>query len=256
MQVAIQTISWGPRPNDLTGLLREIREAGYTGIEFYQHPADLELPESLYRKLNGLGLRCIGIAGGSLQEKVDFVRGYTRAEQVSLAQNIVAKGLKGRPPITTERTTPYIYLDSWEGKAAEDALRIGMKLALHPHMFKQMQTLADVENLLENHTDLRFLPDTAHLTVAGEDIVKAIDHYYDRIDAIHLKDWRAEYGRAYQFYARGFAELGKGDVALEDVIGLLFRRGYKKWVVVEQDVSRDPLRSAVASRDWLRRRGI
>src|SRR5207245_577614 len=118
------------------------------------------------------------------------------------------------------------------------------------------QTSADAEEYFAKHKSLQFLPDTAHLTVAGEEVVNVIDRYYRRIEAIHLKDWTAEYGRAYQFYARGFVELGKGDVPLENVIKYLNQRSYKKWVVVEQDVARDPFQSAQASRNWLRERGI
>ncbi len=145
------------------------------------------------------------------------MRNYNTAERVSLVSSFAAKsGGKGQLYSSGE-SQPYIYLDKWEGKAADDALRIGMTLALHPHMFKQIQTTADVDDYLGKHGGLRFLPDTAHLTVAGEDVKAVIDNHYGRIEAIHLKDWTAEYGRAYQFYGRGFVELGEGDVQGERI---------------------------------------
>jgi sugar phosphate isomerase/epimerase len=254
MYVAIQTISWGDRVIDVGRMLHEIKDAGYTGVEFYQHPDELGPPEELFRTMYGLGLRCIGIAGGSLNEKVDFVRKYTTAERVSRVSLALQSGRKSQPSAPVDQ--PYIYLDRWEGRAADDALRAGMTLALHPHMFKQIQTTADVESYLGKHAGLRFLPDTAHLTVAGEDIKAVIDNHFGRIEAIHLKDWTAEYGRAYQFYSRGFVELGQGDVPLGDVIKLLIKRSYKKWVVVEQDAPRNSFRAAVNSRQWLRQFGI
>lgn len=257
MHVAIQTIAWGAWAVDVGRMLHEIKDAGYTGVEFFQHPDALGPIDELYRTLNGLGLRCIGIAGGSLQEKIDFVRKYTTAERVSRVAGFAARsgGPKWQPYAAGE-SQPYIYLDKWEGKSADDALRIGMTLALHPHMFKQIQTTADVDNYLGKHAGLRFLPDTGHLTVAGEDVTSVIDHHYGRIEAIHLKDWTAEYGRAYHFYGRGFVELGQGDVALEDIIKYLMQRNYKKWIVVQQDTTRNTLRSASTSRQWLRARGI
>lgn len=256
MLVGIQTISWGTGVGDVTGMLHAIKAAGYAAVEFAQHPEDLGPVEGLHATLSSLGLRCIGISGGSLQEKIDFVRKYSTAARVSLIASRAAKSGLQKLPYTPVEPPPYIYQDKWEGKAAEDALRIGMTLALHPHMFKEIQTSADVEDYLGKHDGLQFLPDTAHLTVAGEDVVKVIDRHYARIEAIHLKDWTAEYGRAYQFYARGFVELGHGDVPLEDVIAYLKWRNYKKWVVVELDVARDPFRSASTSRQWLRDRGI
>lgn len=257
MRVAIQTISWGARVVDVGRMLREIKEAGYAGVEFYQHPHELGTADELYQTLHGLGLRCIGIAGGSLQEKIDFVQRYTAAERVAFVLSFAAKsgGLKYQPSPPRDNQ-PYIYLDTWEGQSADNALRIGMTLALHPHMFKQIQTTADVDHYLDKHPGLRFLPDTAHLTVAGEDVKTVIDNHYGRIEAIHLKDWTAEYGRAYQFYGRGFVELGQGDVLLEDVIKYLKQRNFMKWIVVEQDATRNPLRSAATSRQWLRDRGI
>jgi inosose dehydratase len=257
MQVGIQTISWGTPVRDVAQMLHEIKEAEYAGVEFAQNPDELGPVEALHRTLEGLGLRCLGIAGGSLHEKIDFVRKYTTAAQVSRVASRAAKGggLK-RLTYAPGDNPPYLYLDRWEGRSTEDALRIGMTLALHPHMFKEIQTSADAEEYLGKHAGLQFLPDTAHLTVAGEDVTEVIDRHYGRIEAIHLKDWTAEYGRAYQFYARGFVELGEGDVPLEDVIKYLNKRNYRKWVVVEQDVTRDPFCSARKSRQWLRERGI
>jgi sugar phosphate isomerase/epimerase len=257
MHVAIQTISWGARVIDVGQMLREIKEAGYTGVEFFQHPDELGPVDGLYHTLNGLGLRCIGIAGGSLQEKIDFVRKYIWAERASMISSSLASRDGPRWQLYSgSENQPYIYLDNWEGKAAEDAMRIGMTLALHPHMFRQIQTTAEVDNYLSKHAGLRFLPDTAHLTIAGEDIKTVIDQHYGRIEAIHLKDWTAEYGRAYQFYGRGFVELGQGDVAIGSVIKYLKQRNYRKWIVVGQGATWDPLRSASRSRQWLRHQGI
>jgi sugar phosphate isomerase/epimerase len=258
MQVGIETISWGTRVADVGKMLREVKEAGYTGVEFAQHPDELGPVNELYPTLSTLDLRCIGIAGGSLQEKIDFVRNYNAAERVSLVQTRAAKsgGLKWLPDSSAGDNQPFIYVDEWEGQSSIDALRIGMTLALHPHMFKGIQTSADAEMYLGKYARLQFLPDTAHLTVAGQDVVKVIDRNYERIQAIHLKDWTAEFGRAYQFYSRGFVELGQGDVLLEEVIRFLKQRNYKRWIVVEQDVTPDPFQSALASRQWLRDHGI
>ena len=205
-------------------------------------------------------MRCIGISGGSLQEKIRFVQSYAAAQNLAAGKLGASstRGLKSTPNTAVGDGHPYIYLDEWEGEALTEALGTGVTLAIHPHMFKQIQTSADAEDYFSRYKDkaLHLLPDTAHLTVAGEDVVQVIDHYYQRIDAIHLKDWSGENGRAYRFYVRGFVELGQGDVLLENVIKYLKHRSFMKWVVVEQDVARDPFASACASRRWLRERGI
>jgi inosose dehydratase len=119
-------------------------------------------------------------------------------------------------------------------------------------MFKSVQTAREAEDLLEAHKNMLFLPDTGHLMVAGENVLEVLKRNYDRIVAIHLKDWIPEYGRAYQFYSRGFVELGQGQVPLKQIIEFLQGRRYRGWLVVEQDTARDPDASARASHAWLR----
>jgi sugar phosphate isomerase/epimerase len=74
------------------------------------------------------------------------------------------------------------------------------------------------------------------------------------MDAIHLKDWREDVGRSYQFYARGFCELGDGDIPLEDVLNVLLQSGFSGWIVVELDWTSDPPASASKSLRWLQAR--
>jgi sugar phosphate isomerase/epimerase len=111
--------------------------------------------------------------------------------------------------------------------------------------------VAEAEALLTAYPKLRFLPDTGHLTVAGEDVVKVIERNFGRIEAVHLKDWRAEFGRAYPFYSQGFTELGRGDVCLVETLRCLKDRGFEGWLVVEQDVALDAFKSAADSQEWL-----
>ena len=82
-------------------------------------------------------------------------------------------------------------------------------------------TAREAEELLGEHPKLRFLPDTAHLTVAGDDVIATMDRNFDRIEAVHVKDWTGEFGRAYQFYSFGFIELGRGDMNLGKIIGMI-----------------------------------
>ena len=100
--------------------------------------------------------------------------------------------------------------------------------------------------------NLQFIPDTGHLTVAGENLVDVLNSNYDRITAVHLKDWDETAGRAMQFYSAGFTELGTGDVDLRSVMDFLQSRSYKGWLVVDQSSPERPIERACASRTWLR----
>lgn len=239
MRIGIQTISWGVHKADLPTLFKEIKTAGYDGVEFAYPPGLLGHPKELSDRLRDYELTFLGIAGGSLKDRIEFVKKFCES---------------ARPPIK-----PYVYLDEWQTPVAAEAIKDGVVLAIHPHMFKPIQTSADADELFRAHSgyaSLRFMPDTGHLTVAGEDVLDVIGRFFNRIDAVHLKDWSAEFGRAYQFYSRGFVPLGHGDVPLTDVINFLKVRRYGGWLVVEQDVSPNPVHHAEVSRRWLAGFGI
>jgi sugar phosphate isomerase/epimerase len=120
-------------------------------------------------------------------------------------------------------------------------------------MFKPVQTAQEAEKLLKEHEDLRFLPDTAHLTIAGEDVLELLERNMNRLVGVHLKDWASEFGRSYQFYSRGFGvQFGYGDVRLSEIMEFLKSKKYNGWIVVEQDVADDPPEAVRNCREWLR----
>lgn len=246
MKVAIQTISWGHNPN-VPEMLRQIELLGYQGIELAQHPDYVGAADDFHMLMAKHNLTLIGLSGGSLLEKISFSTRYSMTELRARfkSQDLGPTGWKSGQP------GPYLYVDEWEGQRSAAALA-GNTLALHPHMFKSFQTAREAQVLLDSHPDLMFLPDTAHLTVAGESVLEVLRQTYDRLAAVHLKDWTAEYGRAYHFYSRGFVELGRGDVRPERAVAFLRDRGFRRWVVVEQDSTCDPVASAEHSRKWLR----
>lgn len=250
MNIGFQTISFGRRlEHGGQKMLEVIKKAGYMGVEIAQHPNEFSSAEQLYRHLKGLKLKLIGLAGGSLSERSRFLGQLIDAENRGLASE------KGRikKVVRFDLAHPYIYVDTWDDVQCAGLIAQGYTLAFHPHMFKPVQTAQEAQRLLSHHPNLQFLPDSAHLTVAGEDVLEVIDENLDRIIAIHLKDWTSEFGRSYQFYSKGFGiEFGEGDVPLKGIVELLKRRKYNKWLIVEQDVADNPEEAANLCRNWLR----
>ena len=257
MHVGIQTISWGPRPRiSINAMLGEAKRAGYAGVELMQDPRVLGDPQQLLVALKQHDLTLLGFSGGSVEERIEYVR-------------VLKKFLGDQPPSfgwgiriykdkedqeENDTTRPYVYVDEWrEDHHAPLLSQTDVVLALHPHMFKTVQTASEAVRVLDAHRELRFLPDTAHLAVAGDDPVRAIELNFRRLAAVHLKDWTAEFGRAYPFYARGFVHLGMGTVPVKEVVGMLEKKNYGGWLVVEQDWAANPFASAEASRGWLRK---
>lgn len=233
MHLGIQTITWGMTDVDIPQMLEVIRSCGYTGAEFAQAPDALGTPKE-FRQMLG-GLEFLGLAGGSLPERIKFV---TEFEQVAAPSR-----------------RPYVYLDEWDEEAEELVRTRDVVFGIHPHMFKPIQTAKDAEDLLSEYTAerVRLLPDTSHLTIAGENLVDVLSRNLGRIDVVHLKDWTPEFGRAYQFYSRGFVGLGEGKVPLTDVLGSLRLKSFSGWLVAEQDAAEDPVESARKNMAWLRK---
>ncbi|MBL8892614.1 MAG: sugar phosphate isomerase/epimerase [Planctomycetaceae bacterium] len=232
---AVHTISWANYSFDR--ILRDVANAGYEGIELFQHPSECGGPEEIIRLCKLYEVTLVGIAGGSFQERCQLVRDIAKITDTSLE----------------DRSLPYVYCDEWRDEKAmfRDAVNSGIRVAIHPHMFKPVQNVQEFRDILSKYPQVLFLPDTAHLTIAGNNPVEAIKEYFKNLAAVHLKSWRADVGRSYQFYARGFCELGHGDVEVKAVLSELSARGFQGWVVVEQDSSSQPCESAIRSRQWL-----
>lgn len=89
------------------------------------------------------------------------------------------------------------------------------------------------------------------MQVAGHDPVLAIRKFAERLAGVHLKSWREDVGRSFHFYARGFCELGQGDVDVHAVLEELHRMDFSGWLIVELDSTHTPLHSAETSLKWL-----
>jgi len=261
LKFGFQSIIYGGMIEDVVHVLDVVAASGFRGIEFSQSPDHIKVKSNgasrqvkaneLRRLLDERGLKLLGLAGGSIKERMRF------CDRV--------------PPGESPLRPLYLYTEECDHHQLCSASARGFRLALHPHVFMANHLLEDARMLFD-HLDevkkrsfdkssmrckaLMWLPDTAHLHIVGEDIYEALQLVsQDRIAAVHLKDWDSAYGRSYHRYAKGFTELGRGDVRINGVLETLNSIGYKGWVVVEQDYSRSlPAMSAYENAAWLQRR--
>jgi inosose dehydratase len=121
----------------------------------------------------------------------------------------------------------------------------GLTLAIHPHWDTLVETAADVERLLAT-SDVRWCLDTGHLLIGGVDPADFVAEHGDRIVHAHLKDVDAgiaarlragELTLVQATQAGLFRPLGQGDAGIETVMRRLERRGYERWLVLEQDTA-------------------
>ena len=200
---------WKHGIQDLPEVFRTVAAHGCRGVEFCHRPDQLLIDARTLRKmLSDYGLTLVGLSGGTLRERMEYCDDELRPE--------------------------YLYVEDWEGAESQRAMNAGFVLALHPHLFKPVHRLAEAEKLLREHRQLRFLPDTAHLTIAGDSPAHAVSLWRERLAAVHLKDWTPIYGRSSHRYARGFVELGTGIVNFEMLFERLLLINYSGWLVIEQ----------------------
>ncbi len=232
--VGCQTILWGKSFPDrlaLSRALHQISSAGFAGVEFFQSPKNLGVRSfaELSQCMNEFKLRLAGLTGGSVSERLEFIG---------------------------ESTVDYLYADCVDIKGFEAANRRGAVLGIHPHLFGEVETLLDAKSVLEEFKSLMLIPDTAHVFAAGDDLSRLLESLVDRIVCVHLKDWKLDFGTSSHRYARGFCNLGTGDVPLDKVLMELTRLKYNRWIIWELDRAHDVVKAVEEAAKWMRSRGL
>jgi inosose dehydratase len=132
-------------------------------------------------------------------------------------------------------------LERVEGLAAEN----GLTAALHPHAGSLIETSDQIERALAE-SDTKVCLDTGHLAIGGVDSADFVREHAERIVHVHLKDVDAALAGRVRDGAlslvdatrRGlYQPLGRGDASIGEVVGLLDRHGYERWLVLEQDTT-------------------
>lgn len=210
-------------------VLDAIAAAGYEGTELgplgYLGEADV-LQERLER--HGLAL-----AGAFVE-----IRFGPRQELAELDATLALLEGTGAKPVLADAGPRDGQVDvDGVARAAEVARKHGFEPTFHHHMGTRVQTVAEIERLLEL-TDVGLLLDTGHLLAAGGDPIQGLRDWRDRIDHVHVKDVRLDVLRGAADWPEAwrdgvFCELGTGDVELAAFFADL--DGYSGWLVVEQD---------------------
>lgn len=232
INVGLETVSWGQRFGDVTSLAAAASSAGYAGLEIAQHVGSLGPPSSLAKILSRNNICPVSLSTGSIHARIQYC---------------------------AELGTPYVYTEDLSEDVLDLAASFGQTLGLHPHVYKDIETIDDAQPYLEKNPHLGLVLDVAHIFLAGCDVVQAIERGWSRLLAVHMKDWTGHFGTYPMRFAEGFAALGDGDLGgvLDQVARMLVARRFAGWVIVEQNVAHsDPLKCAVHSRNWLRERGL
>jgi sugar phosphate isomerase/epimerase len=223
---------------DLAGILKAIREVGYTQIELY--PVVYTHPPAELKKIvedSGLGLVSGHFDYVGFEDKVEYGR---------------ALGLK-------YMVCPMLPQDQWNStagfkKAADDFNRwgtkvknAGMEFVFHNHCYEfkpQEGGVTGWETLMHN-TDPKLVKlefDMYWLTQAGQNPAGMLAKYKDRARLIHLKDRKAGAPTGFVMgpSAEHFTELGQGTIAWPALIEQAKRQGIR-YAFLDQDETAGPV---------------
>ena len=149
------------------------------------------------------------------------------------------------------------------GKIAKE--EYGIALTFHHHMGTVVQSLAEVDRMMEN-TDPEYVSllfDTGHFTYCGEDPLEVVKKYVHRIKHVHLKDIRPEVVEQVKkenmsflagVRACAFTIPGDGCINYDPIFKVLEEAGYEGYMVVEaeQDPAKaNPLEYAIRARKFI-----
>lgn len=149
------------------------------------------------------------------------------------------------------------------GKIAKE--EYGIALTFHHHMGTVVQSLAEVDRMMEN-TDPEYVSllfDTGHFTYCGEDPLEVVKKYVHRIKHVHLKDIRPEVVEQVKkenmsflagVRAGAFTIPGDGCINYDPIFKVLEEAGYEGYMVVEaeQDPAKaNPLEYAIHARKFI-----
>ncbi|WP_196594278.1 myo-inosose-2 dehydratase [Pectinatus sottacetonis] len=142
-----------------------------------------------------------------------------------------------------------------------------MTLVYHHHMGTGVQTEEEIDKLMEL-TDpdyVSLLYDSGHLVCSGEDHLRILEKYIDRIKHVHLKDVRTKIVKKVKeenlSFLKGvrmgmFTVPGDGDIDFKPIFSILNKHNYNGWALVEaeQDPAiANPLEYAQKARAYVKK---
>ncbi|HEU4843444.1 MAG TPA: myo-inosose-2 dehydratase [Burkholderiaceae bacterium] len=265
VKIGINPISW--MNDDLPSLggetpletaLREGAEIGYVGFELgNKFPKE---PGALRAVLGKYQLECVSgwysgrLVHRSVEEEIAAVGPHLRLLAESgatvMVYGEVADAIQGedRPLYKRPRFTSAAQWKEYCDKLtsfARHTLAHGVRLSYHHHMGAYVETPADVDQLMAlTGPEVGLLFDSGHITFAGGDALAVLDKHIGRVSHVHCKDVRPAVVKLarngnwsfLQAVINGaFSVPGDGCIDFKAMLQLLYRHGYRGWLVVEAE---------------------
>jgi sugar phosphate isomerase/epimerase len=241
-RVGCQTNAWPIDPNDFPqflAVLGKIKELDYQGFEtsFRNVQAQFSRPEAARNSIAKTGLRFLGVH--------IFLESYDPATGIA-PWDLLTRVADGGAKLGAERLILSGRAATQDGKLNNDALRRkvaainragnycrekGMRVAYHNHHLEFAVSGTEIERLLEltDPHQVRLMLDAGHAFYAGADVVAFFRRHHDRMDGMHLRDFRG--GKQ--------VPLCQGDFDLRAMAEAIRAVGWAGWLINEEERPND-----------------
>lgn len=273
MSDVLKNIKWGIAPigwrnddipeigkeNTYKQILSDAKIAGFAGTEvggcYPQDPAELKKELELRdMKIPGQWFSSFIIRDGIEAARKAFEKHCAYLEAVAADVAVVSEqtySIQGTEKcVYTEK--PYFSEQEWAllcnglNELGQVAQQHHLKLAFHHHMGTGIQTLAEVDRLMEatNPKYVHLLYDTGHIYVSDGVTMPLLTRHYGRIAHVHFKDVRNKNLRSCRDSHKSFLDSflngvftvpGDGDINFHEIFSSLVEHDYKGWIVVEAE---------------------
>ena len=181
---------------------------GFSGIEPYRGMLLqwLDNPARLKALFDQHGLTLVTCSNGGPDQSTEFLdpagRAQTIADHMKFAREFLAlfgcthfKINMGKRPAGGTNPEQLKQLAETLNQLGRETLKIGIKLAAHPHIWGPVERPEEVRAMIDltDPAALWWIPDTAQLNLGGGDPLELMTTYYDRMVSVHWKDSAASY---------------------------------------------------------------
>jgi inosose dehydratase len=254
---ANRNVKWGLGSNlwnyfprvPFTDILDVMKDTGFIGLRLTQFPQILKTynitAADMQKEASKRGCQIVTISfNGATHDPAK------RAEVVASAKTAMnflkefgANHLVVFPPNRNNLTGDASFKAMCEGFNAigEAAREMGFYAGLHNHMAEMVQNPDEIDRCMAM-TDPKlfyFSPDTAHLYLAGCDVVKTLEKHKQRLMLVDYKDAKRLPGtKPDSFDRESIVDLGQGEVDFPGCHRVLKSISFKGWLIVDLDIAR------------------
>ncbi len=259
------------RPVKFTDVLDVMRDTGFIGIRLTGFPGVLKKYEmtaaQMEREVSKRNLQVITISfGGPANEPAQHARVVASArEAMKFLQGFGAKHLvvfpPGRMKPGTDVNAGFDAMCKCFNRIGEAAGEMGFQAGVHNHLDEMVEGPEEVDRCMAQ-TDpklFHFAPDTAHLHLAGSNVVEKLGKYRNRLMFMDYKDakWttpaadvKLDNGRVLPRNSReakffsSIYDFGDGEIDFPACHRILKDISYRGWICVDLDTARNGPRAS------------